>query len=136
MKQLVVTAAVIVRDDRILMAQRRTGDREGGKWEFPGGKVEFGEDPRAGLERELREELGIEVEVGAPLDVVAVNRSDLQLILLYFGCRIIAGTPLPIECQAVTWRYPEEIDGLEKPPADHHFWERNRGQLAVLEVSR
>ncbi len=136
MRQLLVTAAVIIRDDRILMAQRRPQDREGGKWEFPGGKVEIGEDPRAGLQRELREELGIAVTVEEPLDIVSETNGDLQLILIYFGCRIVSGTPLPIECQAVTWLGPGEIAALEKPPADARFWQRTGARLLPAEVSR
>ena len=61
MRQILVTAAVINEADMFLMAQRSHGD-EAGKWEFPGGKVEPGEDPRACLRRELREELGVEAK--------------------------------------------------------------------------
>ena len=57
-----VTAAVIGKDDKILIAKRRLGRTLGGKWEFPGGKIEPGETPRQALARELREELAIEAE--------------------------------------------------------------------------
>ena len=59
-----VTAAVIEKDGRILIAKRRIGDRHGGRWEFPGGKIDSGETPEECLKRELREELGIEAEIG------------------------------------------------------------------------
>lgn len=62
MKQ--VTAAVIEKDGRVLIAQRKTGDALAGKWEFPGGKLEPGETPEACLRRELREEFGVETEIG------------------------------------------------------------------------
>ena len=60
-----VTAAVIEKDGKILIARRKRDDSQAGKWEFPGGKLEAGETPEACLKRELREELGIETEVGA-----------------------------------------------------------------------
>ena len=62
-----VTAAVIEREGRVLVARRRGGDRFAGLWEFPGGKIEPGEAPRDCLRREILEELGLDVEVGASL---------------------------------------------------------------------
>jgi 8-oxo-dGTP diphosphatase len=62
-----VTAAVIVRDQTVLVCQRPAGGHHPGQWEFPGGKVETGETRAAGMRRELREELGIEAEIGAVL---------------------------------------------------------------------
>src|ERR1700675_3548699 len=63
-----VVAAVIERDGRILIGQRKPRGRHPGKWEFPGGKVEPGEEPRAALARELREELGIEARIGQEIE--------------------------------------------------------------------
>ena len=64
MKPLLVAAAVIEKDGKILIAQRKKGWRFAGKWEFPGGKIEPNETPEECLRRELREELGIETEIG------------------------------------------------------------------------
>ena len=61
---VMVVAAVIEKDGRVLIARRRKEERLGGKWEFPGGKVEPDEKPEQALKRELREELGIEAEIG------------------------------------------------------------------------
>jgi 8-oxo-dGTP diphosphatase len=124
MKQLLVTAGVFINNGKVLMSQRNSGAREGGKWEFPGGKVEAGEEPRACLKRELHEELGIKAEVFQVLEVVSVTEDDLHLILLYFFCTILEGEPLALDCQQVRWLTPGEIDHLEKPPADEWFWER------------
>ncbi|HON24241.1 MAG TPA: (deoxy)nucleoside triphosphate pyrophosphohydrolase, partial [Syntrophales bacterium] len=63
-KRTTVTAAVLERDGRILIARRKRGDRMADKWEFPGGKLEEGETPEACLRREMQEEFGIEVAVG------------------------------------------------------------------------
>ncbi len=129
MKQLIVTAGFIRKDERVLIAQRRAADREGGKWEFPGGKVEFGEDPRQAMARELDEELGIKVTVGPILEVVSEVQGNLQLLLLYFECRIEAGEPHPVECQATRWCTVAEVDALVKPAADARFWSKFRHRL-------
>lgn len=121
MKQILVTAAVIIVEDLILMAQRSSGD-DAGKWEFPGGKVEPGEDPRACLKRELKEELGIDAEIGQALEVISVPQKDRHLVLIYFQCAIIKGTPEPLQCMQVNWFRREEAELLEKPQADRLFW--------------
>lgn len=121
MKLILVTAAVIMEDDLFLMAQRSEGD-EAGKWEFPGGKVEPGEDPRDCLKRELREELGVNAEVGRVLEVVSIPQPDRHLVLLYFQCIIREGKPEPLQCRQVKWVRRQEIEQLEKPPADQAFW--------------
>ena len=124
MKQVLVTAGVIGKGGRFLMAQRLPQGAEGGKWEFPGGKVEYGEDPRYGLQRELLEELGIQVAVGRILDVISTIEEARQLVLLYFECRITQGEPAPLQSQAVGWLTPEEIIALEKPDSDERFWRK------------
>lgn len=123
MKQILVTAAVIIEDNLLLMAQRSDG-HEAGKWEFPGGKVELGEDPRACLRRELKEELGIDAGVGQVLEVVSVPQEGRHLILLYFQCEIREGRPKPLQCKQVKWFHRDEAELLEKPPADQLFLEK------------
>lgn len=132
MRQLVVTAGIIVENQKILMAQRHSRDSEGGKWEFPGGKVELGEDPRLGLQRELWEELGIEVKVGRIWEVISVLKEDLHLILLYFGCELVRGIPKAIDCQQVGWLTCDEVAAREKPAADEAFWEKHRQELSAF----
>ena len=63
-RERVVTAAIIPREDCVLLARRSPGEKLAGSWEFPGGKVEAGETPEGSLARELLEELGIEVRIG------------------------------------------------------------------------
>jgi 8-oxo-dGTP diphosphatase len=122
MRQILVTAAVINEADKFLMARRSHGD-EAGKWEFPGGKVEPGEDPRDCLRRELREELGVQAEVGQVLEVVSTPQNDRHLVLLYFKCVIVEGKPEPLQCREIKWINRKEIGLLDKPPADRLFWE-------------
>lgn len=83
-----VTAAVIERDGRLLVARRRPGGRHGGLWEFPGGKLEPGEEPEAGLARELAEELGVEARVGALVCSVPFESPVLHLELLVYRAEI------------------------------------------------
>lgn len=123
MEQIVVTAAFIKENDHILMAKRLPKGPEGGKWEFPGGKIEPGEDPRTCMERELIEELGIRVEVGAVLEIVSTVKGERHLIIIYFECRIIGGELRAIECQDFRWVSSSEIERLEKPESDQRFWE-------------
>ncbi|MGE5559759.1 MAG: (deoxy)nucleoside triphosphate pyrophosphohydrolase, partial [Chloroflexota bacterium] len=110
MQQLVVTAAIIERGDDILITQRKVGTSQGLLWEFPGGKVRFGEDPRACLAREIREELGSDLEVG-PLFTVAshVYDDDRHIILIVYRCRLRGGEPRPLDCHAVAWIRPGEL---------------------------
>lgn len=123
MKQILVTAAVIISEDLLLMAQRSSG-ADAGKWEFPGGKVEPGEDPRACLKRELKEELGIDIEVGQVLEVISVSQNDRHLVLIYFRCELNKGEPEPLQCMQVGWFGRQEAEQLEKPLADRLFWEQ------------
>lgn len=118
MKQLVVTAAVIERNGLILLAQRKPGTHMGLKWEFPGGKLEWGEDPRAGLVREIREELGIVIEVGDVVEVVSHTYEDRHIVLMGYRCRYVSGEIQLLEVQDVHWVYPEVLLTYDLAPAD------------------
>jgi 8-oxo-dGTP diphosphatase len=122
LEQILVTAGFITENGKVLIAQRLPQGPEAGKWEFPGGKVELAEDPRSCLQRELHEELGIEVAVDEVLEVISSVKEQRHLVLIYFRCRIIRGETEAIECQKVTWLTPEQIDPLEKPESDKIFW--------------
>ncbi|MBU7006740.1 8-oxo-dGTP diphosphatase MutT [Phosphitispora fastidiosa] len=118
MKILVVTAAIIENNGKFLIAQRKKGSHQGMKWEFPGGKVEQGEDPEACLIREIKEELDINVEVGDIFKVVSHIYEDRQVILLCYLCSLKGGQPSCIDCQDWKWADPEEMMGYEFAPAD------------------
>lgn len=113
-----VTAAVIERDGRVLIARRPAGERRGGLWEFPGGTVEPGEDPRECLRRELREELGIEAEIGELLVRHVQVYEDVTIELSSYRGRLVGGTPRAREHEALAWVLPEELAGYEFPAAD------------------
>lgn len=114
-----VTCGLLERDGRVLVAQRAPGRALAGKWEFPGGKVEPGEAPAACLARELREELGIEVEVGAALPPCVHHYGGPRAIrLIPFVCRVVGGEPHPHEHSAIRWCTPDEIAALDLAAAD------------------
>ena len=93
---IVVAAALIDGDGRVLVQQRPLGKAMAGLWEFPGGKVEPGELPEAALIRELREELGIETQSAclAPACFASEPLGDRHMILLLYVCRKWRGIPL------------------------------------------
>jgi 8-oxo-dGTP diphosphatase len=114
-----VVAAVIQRDDgRFLLSRRAPGSHLGGLWEFPGGAVEDGETPGAALQRELLEELGVEVEVGEPVTFAFNRDRQRDVVLLFFKARITRGVVIGREGQEVEWFAPAELPLLPMPPAD------------------
>ena len=115
MAALHVVAAVL-RDarGRVLLAQRPPGKAHAGRWEFPGGKLEPGEDALAALSRELDEELGIEVLAARPL--LAVPHGDI--VLDVWEVPVFEGRPRPRESQPLAWVDPARIDPSTMPPAD------------------
>jgi 8-oxo-dGTP diphosphatase len=117
---IVVAAALVDRDGRVLLQQRPPGRQMAGLWEFPGGKIEPGERPEAALIRELREELGIETEEAclAPATFASAPLGDRHLLLLLYICRKWQGNPEPIDAAALKWVRPNQMFGLAMPPAD------------------
>ncbi|HEU4965319.1 MAG TPA: 8-oxo-dGTP diphosphatase MutT [Bacilli bacterium] len=130
MKQLVVTAAVIERNGRILIAQRKPDSHMGLKWEFPGGKLEWGEEPRQGVAREIREELGIEIAVDEVVEVVAHTYADRHIVLIGYRCRYVGGEVQLLDVNAVKWVEPTELLRYDLAPADVPIVERLLQTLA------
>ncbi|HYM85645.1 MAG TPA: Nudix family hydrolase [Pseudoxanthomonas sp.] len=114
----VVAAVITDARGRILLARRTDGRDLAGLWEFPGGKREPGESPEAALVRELQEELGITVQVGAPLINVPQQYPDKRLTLDVRHVTTWQGTPRGIEGQALAWVAPEKLTRYPMPPAD------------------
>ncbi len=113
-----VVAAVVRRGDgRVLLAQRPSG-AHAGLWEFPGGKVEPGETPEQALARELREELGIGVEVGEVLATVEHRYPHIAIRMTAYACRLVEGEPRGLHGQAVAWASPVEMSRYPMPEAD------------------
>jgi 8-oxo-dGTP diphosphatase len=121
MKTLVVAAALITRGGRILVAQREEKDDWGLHWEFPGGTLEQDEGPHECIKRELREELGIGVEVEEIRQAVFKRYEGFNILLLAYRCTITEGTPSAIRCRAIRWVGKDELNVLQMPPADEEI---------------
>ncbi|WP_284053259.1 (deoxy)nucleoside triphosphate pyrophosphohydrolase [Stakelama marina] len=117
---IVVAAALIDADGRVMVQQRPEGKSMAGLWEFAGGKVEVGELPEAALVRELREELGIETEASclAPAAFASEALGDKHLLLLLYVLRKWSGVPSALHASALKWVRPVELHALDMPPAD------------------
>ncbi len=118
MKTVIVTAALILEQGKLLVTQRKKDSSYGLFWEFPGGKVEEGEDPREALQRELREELDVDVDVGGLFDAVFHFYPAHPILLLIYRCRVEKGSLKPIGCHAFRWVTSEGLGKLAMPPAD------------------
>ena len=113
-----VTAAIILKENQVLVAQRAPGENLEGKWEFPGGKVEPGETPQDCLKREIREELDIEIEVLDFFDESIYTYESGKIKLLAFWCKWISGDiTLKVHSQIV-WASHYELDSFDFAPAD------------------
>ncbi|CCG07038.1 (deoxy)nucleoside triphosphate pyrophosphohydrolase [Pararhodospirillum photometricum] len=117
---LVVAAALIDADGRVLLAQRPPGRSLAGLWEFPGGKLAEGETPEAALVRELDEELGIDTRHSclAPLAFASHSTPEFHLLMPLYACRRWHGTPVGREGQALAWVRPNRLRDYPMPPAD------------------
>jgi len=117
---LVVAAALIDADGRVLIAQRPEGKSLAGLWEFPGGKVEPGETPEAALIRELEEELGIKVATAclAPFVFASHTYESFHLLMPLYLCRRWEGQITPAEHKALAWVKPARLGDYPMPPAD------------------
>ena len=117
---LVAACALIDADGRVLIAERPPGKPMAGLWEFPGGKVESGEQPEETLIRELKEELGIDVkqECLAPLTFASHGYPDFHLLMPLYVCRRWEGIVAAREAQRLKWVRPNSLRDYPMPPAD------------------
>lgn len=114
----VVTAAVIIRDRKVLIAQRQSGSHMEYKWEFPGGKLEPDETPEECIVREIKEEMDIDIEVIDIYKVVKFKYEEKDILLLCYLCRILEGEGKAIECNDFRWVTKNELPDFDFVPAD------------------
>lgn len=119
-KAVPVVCAIIRREGRVLIAKRPAGKRLGGLWEFPGGKVEPGEQPETALLREIQEELGCKVVIEEAFPSFSHAYAWGEIDLLPFLCALApdSAEPHPHEHEAVRWVFLAEISEHEIAPAD------------------
>jgi len=113
-----VAAGLVFRDGKLLITQRHAGAHLGGLWEFPGGKREPGETFEQCLVREIREELGIEIEVGEILESLAHAYPEKTVHLKFYRCRWKQREPRAVDCLAFKWVSAAELGDYEFPAAD------------------
>ncbi len=123
MQEIEVVAGVIIKNSKLILAKRKKTDHMGGKWEFPGGKIEKGETPFESLKREIKEELGITI---APQKILfsLSHRYPEKLVNLYFILAYTTEQPIPIDCEEVGEFSPQEIETLDLASADKIAWEK------------
>jgi 8-oxo-dGTP diphosphatase len=119
-----IGVAIVWNPDRshILIDRRLPKGRFASYWEFPGGKIEPGEDITACIQREIREEIGIEIAVEEYL--IAINHDydeGLSVSLIVHNCLHISGEPQTLECAEVRWVTLEELDRFQLPPANYQI---------------
>ncbi len=114
----VVVAVIINQDDQILITKRASHQHQGNKWEFPGGKVEKGENPQQALQRELKEELGIDIQ--SVKNLIEINHiyPDKTVYLDVYEIREWHGEAMGCEGQPLRWVEKSTLDQYEFPKAN------------------
>jgi len=124
MKQVHVAVGVVVSGQQVFLTKRAENVHQGGKWEFPGGKVEAGESVAHALHRELQEEIGIDTLSCQPLVEIAHDYGDKRVLLDVFIVDNFQGEPSPLEGQDFGWFNIEQLAGLNFPEANVEIVEK------------
>ncbi len=114
---MIVVAAVIEENDQFLLTRRQPGVHLAGMWEFPGGKIDESETHAVALQREIREELDADVEVGELVFHTSHVYPDRTVELFFYRCRLV-GTPRPMLGQDMEWVPRDDLPSMSLPPAD------------------
>jgi 8-oxo-dGTP diphosphatase len=118
-----VTAGIIQENGLVLLARRKPGKHMGGKWEFPGGKIEPGETPEQSLTRELDEELAVSAHVGRFLCSTRFEGDGVSLELLVYAVDSYVGEPQLREHDEIRWVRPEQISTFDLADSDRRVAE-------------
>ena len=116
-----VVTAMIRKGSKVLIGCRPKGRSLAGQWEFPGGKVEIGESPQEALTRELKEELGIQAQVGPARATGTQFYSEVGILLIFFEVWFWKGEPKPIHHSEIRWIFPEELKKLQIPEVNRRL---------------
>lgn len=127
MQPLIVTAAILRDNDRILITRRPDGKPYAGMWEFPGGKLQKNESPEQGLHREIREELGISIRISSLFNVVYHLYDWGPILILAYECLSCGGQIQNIEIAEHRWICPADLDLFPFLPADRPIIEKLMG---------
>lgn len=140
MKPLIVTAALLRKDSRVLITKRPADKQQGGFWEFPGGKLQCDETPQQALKRELREELDLEIEVGGIFEVVYHRYDWGPVLILVYECLPLGGVIRNLEVDEHRWLTVEQLPEYDILPADRPIidkllQQRPCGDASPVEIS-
>ena len=116
-----VTAAIIQRNGHVLVTRRPENGLLGGMWEFPGGKLQDGEDLPACLQREIQEELGVTVKVADRVGTYRHAYTHFRVTLHAFRCKLVLGEPRPIEASDLRWVAPSALEGFPMGKLDRQI---------------
>jgi mutator protein MutT len=130
-----VAAGLVFREGKLLITRRCADAHLGGLWEFPGGKREGNETFEECLARELREELGIEVEVGQLVESLTHAYREKTVHLQFYRCRWTEHEPQPLGCSALKWIAAAELENYDFPAADARLLDKLRGSPELWSVS-
>ena len=135
-KEIIAAIAIIEKDGLYLIAQRKPGDTLGLYWEFPGGKCEEGETLEECLLREIKEELGITIQIHKKGEVLRAENAGKRVLLHSFYCSHEAGTPQTLECHDFRWVRAEELGQFRFPPANERLTQKlqKRGSLSSITI--
>lgn len=124
MYPLLVTAAIIEHEGKLLLAKRKPDAPYPHMWEFPGGKIEPMEDPRDCVIREVREELGIGIEVDGIYDVIYHHYPERTVLIMAYRCRWLDGEVRELDVAGYCWVLPDDLLSYSLLPADIPLAER------------
>lgn len=127
---LKVTAAILVHNGKILIAQKGPNDKRANKWEFPGGKIDPGETPEQALAREMMEEFLVQVEVGDLYAESLYTYPEGEILVMAYFCRWVGGELTPTEHADYKWTSAKELPGFDFVPSDAPIAERLSKEFA------
>jgi len=116
-----VVTAMIRKGPHVLVGKRPEGHTLAGQWEFPGGKVEIGESPEEALARELKEELGIEAEIGSIQMACTHSYPEVGILLVFYEVQFWKGEPKAVHHSELKWVLPDELKVLDIPEANRRL---------------
>ena len=134
MKIIEVSAGLIFRSGKLLITQRHADAHLGGLWEFPGGKRHEGETFEDCLRRELREELGIEVEIRELLEQITHHYPEKSVHLKFFRCDWLRNEPQALGCNAFVWIEPHQLEQHAFPEADAKLLKKLRENSTLWKI--
>lgn len=121
---LPVVAGIIKREKSVLLGLRPESGSLAGLWEFPGGKIEAGEQPEQALIRELKEELNIDVEIGPLRFSTTHSYGEVSVLILFYEINYWRGQPAPVHHTELKWVNADEIKKLSLPEANRNVLDR------------